>query len=292
MPRMFVMHFHNLKADPGSGDIAFDFLIQNRAPIRQATIQSYVFELWLVNNANRSQAVFLSPLSMSLVAAAMNEPRYKPHEERDLRLIWHCTPTQLQQVERVRNGAAPDFQVRSQIGVNVQSLKPDGTPHGPAQFVWENLFDATNNYPANVSLDQSVWARLLEELGFRHIILQELSMPTFPPGFERAQAHLADAWAQHRSGKEDGTLQSCYKAFECLGFSLSGQIVEREALLKKLMDGQEKAKTQTIEKMWNSLSELFHLGRHDRSEPVHLTHKDGELAVVSATILLKYLAEP
>jgi hypothetical protein len=85
---------------------------------------------------------------------------------------------------------------------------------------------------------------------------------------------------------------SCFKAFECLGFSITGVQIPRADALAHLMSGQEEAKREKVEALWESLTSFCHLGRHDRATPVHLTHGDGELAVVSTTLLLGYLAAP
>jgi hypothetical protein len=85
---------------------------------------------------------------------------------------------------------------------------------------------------------------------------------------------------------------SCFKAFECLGFSITGAPIPRADALAHLMCGQGKAKRKKIEALWDSLTSFCHLGRHDRAAPVQLTHGDGELAVVSTTLLLQYLASP
>jgi hypothetical protein len=61
-------------------------------------------------------------------------------------------------------------------------------------------------------------------------------------------------------------------------------------VLADLMNGQAEAKREKIKTLWASLSEYFHLGRHDKGAPVHITDADGELAVVSATVRLRYLA--
>jgi hypothetical protein len=83
---------------------------------------------------------------------------------------------------------------------------------------------------------------------------------------------------------------SCFKAFECLGYSISGAQLTRSDVLADLMNGQEEEKREKIKALWASLSDYCHLRRHDKGAPVSLTHLDGELAVVSATILLRYLA--
>jgi hypothetical protein len=60
------------------------------------------------------------------------------------------------------------------------------------------------------------------------------------------------------------------------------------------MNGIEEAKRKRkkVEGLWETLTSFCHLGRHDRGGPVRLTHADGELAVVSTTMHLRYLAAP
>jgi hypothetical protein len=147
-------------------------------------------------------------------------------------------------------------------------------------------------YPSQFSPDQAAWAKVLDEIGFRHIIFHEFPLPAFPPSFSRPEQHLKDAWRYHRAGDDNSALNSCYLAFECLGFNVSRNEIGRKKVLDLRMEGKEDSKKQTIEKMWASLSGFTHLGRHERSEPVHISHKDGELAVVSTTVLLSYFAGP
>jgi hypothetical protein len=85
-------------------------------------------------------------------------------------------------------------------------------------------------------------------------------------------------------------MMSCFKAFECLGYSISGAQLTRADVLANLMNGQEESKREKTKALWEPLSESCHLGRHDKAAPVHITHADGELAVVSTTALLRYLA--
>jgi hypothetical protein len=89
-----------------------------------------------------------------------------------------------------------------------------------------------------------------------------------------------------------GTLMSCFKAFECLGFSVTGAQISRPDALAHLMSSVDEAKRKRVEGLWETLTSFWHLGRHDRGAPVQLTHADCELAVVSTTMLLSYLAAP
>jgi hypothetical protein len=85
---------------------------------------------------------------------------------------------------------------------------------------------------------------------------------------------------------------SCYKVFECLGFTVTGAQVSHADAIAHLMSGQEEPKHKKLEAIWETVTSFCHLGRHDGSAPVPLTHADGELAVVSPTVLLRYLANP
>lgn len=52
-----------------------------------------------------------------------------------------------------------------------------------AQFNEESACDfETNQYPIRFKIDHELWAQLLDKIGFRHIILQELSLSAFHLG--------------------------------------------------------------------------------------------------------------
>jgi hypothetical protein len=288
---MFFLRFERLSvANPVNTGIFLDFSIQNRAS-RIATVMSQLYELWLVQGTDNSRVEFMSPLTLDLRQTATQQPVYQPEEQRTLRLVWHYTPQQLQRVEDLRQGAQPNFQIVSRLSVSYQWLNADRTPHAGPVFIEESVFDGqTNSYPVVLKLDRDSWIRLMDEIGFRHIILHELPLLTFPPGFGRAEKHLSDAWDHLRNGRIDGALQCCYMAFECLGFNVCGDRVERTKLLSRLLDGEEESKLAAIEALWEAMHGFFHLGRHERGKPVKLSQGDGELAVVSATVLLRYLA--
>jgi hypothetical protein len=255
------------------------------------TILSEEYELWLSIDPTGSQTEFLSRLSLDLFSVSYGEPKIDPQQRRNLRLIWHYEPRQLQRIEELRRGNPPNFQIRNSLRLISKWLKTDGTPPAEPVIVEERAFgEPSNSYPAPVNLDHAKWIQLLDEIGFRQIILHELPIPTFPLEFGRAENHLKAAWNHHRAGREDAALMSCFKTFECLGYSISGAQMVRTDVLAHLMNGQEEAKREKIQDLWKSLSEYCHLGRHDKGAPVRLTNEDGELAVVSTTILLKYLA--
>lgn len=272
------------------GGVVFECSLQNRAH-RNAVLISQEYELWLTRDMQAGQSHFLSPLSLDLTSIATDAAVFSPQSGRGFKLIWHFTPNQLQLIEESREGKEPHFELRSRLLAHVRYCKVDGTPHRDAHYAEESAHDAdTNGYPIRFKIDHVGWAGILDDVGFRHIILHELSIPTFPPAFGRAENHLKEAWNHHRAGREDAALMSCFKAFECLGFSITGAQIPRADAVAHLMNGQEESKRKRIEALWETLTSFCHLGRHDRGAPVHLTHADGELAVVSTTMLLSYLA--
>ena len=162
----------------------------------------------------------------------------------------------------------------------------------PLQFNWETPFLANSgSYPMRPTVAQSDWVAILNEIGFKHMVLYEFPVLTLPPGFSRSETHLREAWGHHKAGRFGESFLACHKAFECLGFNLYGGKVNRTELLEQLMNGQEESKRKCIEILWGSLQAFFHLGRHERETPVHLNEADSEMALLTATALLGYLAK-
>jgi len=274
------------------GSILFECSLQNRRP-RNATLIVQDYELWLLRDIHAGQVQFLSRLSLDLTSISTEAPTFSPQSFRPLKLLWHFTPNQLQQIEDARQGKEPHFEFRNRLVAQVQYLTADGRPHGDAHYTEESAHDFENNgYPIRFKIDHTTWAGILDDAAFRHIILQELPIPSFPPAFGRAETHLKEAWNHHRAGREDATLLSCFKAFECLGFSITGTQIPRADALAHLMSGTEEAKRKKVEALWETLTSFCHLGRHERGAPVPLTHRDGELAIVATTVLLSSLAAP
>jgi hypothetical protein len=290
---MFSLQRNRIGADQTRLDgIVFECSLHNRRP-RNATLISQEYELWRSDDIHGAQARFLSRLSLALTSISTEPPTFTPQSSRGFKLIWHFTVRELQQIEDSRQGNEPHFEIRSRLFAHVQYRNADGTPNGEAHYVEESAYDSeTNGYPIRFKIDHTTWAGILDDVRFRHIILHELSIPAFPPAFGRAENHLKEAWSHHRAGRADSALMSCFKAFECLGFSITSGQIPRADALAHLMSGQEEPKRKKIEALWESLTSFCHLGRHDRAAPIHLTHADGELAVVCTTMLLTYLAAP
>lgn len=289
------MYFRLEKIDaapPGSSGIVFETVLENREP-RTATIFSYDFELWLLRDMNAAVAKYLARLSPDFHADFPGE--FKPNVQKPLKLIWHYTPKQLQEVEEWRQDRNLTIEIRGHLLVASVWPGPSGTTQA-LSFQWEKPYQAAISgggaYPIRISVPQSEWATLLSKIGFRHITLYELPMPSFPPGFARSESYLKEAWEHHWAGRRDEALLACFKAFECLGFNLYGEAkLDRQTFLERLMPGIEGHKRKVVEELWESLHEFFHLGRHERGQPIDLTHADTEMALIFATALLGYLAK-
>jgi hypothetical protein len=240
---MFTIQRNRISADRSRlGGIVFECSMQNRRP-RTATLIGQEYELWHVKDVQTGQAQFLSRLAFDLTSISTEATAFTPQSFRPLKLIWHFTPTQLHRIEDLRQGKEPYFELRNRLLAHVQYLTVDGKSNGEAHYTEESAYDyETNGYPIRFKIDHTAWAAILDEIGFRHIILQELSIPSFPPSFGRAETHVKDAWNHHRAGREDAALMSCFKAFECLGFSITGAQISRADALAHLMSGQEEAK--------------------------------------------------
>jgi hypothetical protein len=271
--------------------IVFDCVLQNKAR-RVATVLSQEYELWIVAQVHAGPAEFLTRLSFDLTSQSTNTLTYRADEGRGLKLIWPFFPSQLQRIEDVRQGKEPCFEIRNRLLVKSQHYKADGALLYEEQFNEESAYESeTNAYPIRFKINHAEWTGLLDEIGFTHIILQELALPVFPPEFKRAQDHLKDAWHHHRAGRERPALLSCFNTFECLGFDLTGTPDKaRIDVLGLLMTGKEQEKQEKIKALWAAVGNYCHLGRHDKGPPVEISHQDGELALVCATVLLKYLA--
>lgn len=278
----------------GYSGIVFECALENKLH-RRATILSQQYELWFQRDLNDASPEFITRLSFDLSSISTDAPNFGPNTAKPIKLIWHFSVNQLQRIEDIRRGKEFWLQIRNRLTVLAQHLKEDGvTFHGGPYYAEECASDPlSNHYPVRFKNDHEAWAKLLDDVGFSHIFLQEIRIPTFPPELKRAEEHLKDAWGHHRAGRERPAMQSCFQAFECLGFDVTGKPdAKRADILAKLMDGKERDKQKKIKALWKAIGEYCHLGRHDRGSPVHVGHRDGELAVVAATMLLRYLAEP
>src|SRR2546423_791118 len=77
-----------------------------------------------------------------------------------------------------------------------------------------------NGHFLQVRFSHSDWDKLLNDIGFRHPVIDRLRWPNLPPAFQQSERNLIDAWKHYRAGLPHECLSACYKAFECLGFNL------------------------------------------------------------------------
>lgn len=272
-------------ARPGSSGLVFETRIVNNEN-RMANVVSFDFELWL-GRQHSSEVDFMGKLSPDSFRGYSEWAQLGLRQEWPFNLSWHYTAKDLQKVEDRRNGGSPLFEIRGQVGII--SKWTNNNP--PPSFAWEQVHNLQGGFPIRFPYSQSDWVELLNQIGFRNIMLYELPAPPFPPGFARSQELLENAWKSHRAAKPEEALQHCFKAFECLGFNLLGAgTTKRDEILAHLLADAPIAKKETIGKLWASLSDFLHLGRHERGETVELSVADSEMALVCATSLLRYLA--
>src|SRR5712692_1199728 len=263
---------------PGSSGIVLEFTLCNPVS-RTASIVSYDFELWLLADMNRSKATFLSKLSPDFLTEFSDCSKIDPNGEKPLALVWHYMPKQLQEIEDWRKGSNPVFEIRAHVCV--LSIWPG---HDPAKnllpMAWEKVYGSSGQsraFPFRFAYPHSEWTRLLDEIGFRHIILYEFPLPAFPPSFSRAGSLLKDAWDHHRAGRSDESLLACRKAFECLGYDIYGDPkIARRQILERMLPEAPAQKKDVLERHWEALQDVLNEGVHERQEPVHFSHADTE----------------
>lgn len=276
----------------GTSAISLEFVLSNRAS-RSATILAYDFDLWLLSDINRRNAVFLGKLWPDLLIDFADCSKLDPQGEKPLTLVWHYQPRQLQQIEDWRKGSSPTFEVRGRV--SAMSIWPHvQVEEHKQQFGWENVYGSAgvqNSYPFRFEFPQSDWATLLNEIGFRHLTLYEFPVPSFPPAFTRAEGRLNEAWEHFRAGRCDEAFLSCRQAFETLGHELYGDgNLSRTKVLERLMPSAPIQKRQATDEQWKALQNFLNMGVHERGESSNVNHADTEMVLVSATALLGYLA--
>jgi len=274
---------------PGSSGLLVEFTLSNPVP-RSVSILSYDFELWLLADMGRSRAMFLSKLSPDFLTEFSDCSKVDPMGEKPLALIWHYLPRQLQEIEDWRKGLNPIFEIRAHAcAMSIWSSSEK------AAFGWEKVYGSTGQtrgFPFRFAYPVSEWARLLDEIGFRHIILYEFPIPAFPPTFSRAGRFLQEAWDHHRAGRSDESLLSCRKAFECLGYDVYGASdLSRQDILERMMSKAPVQQKIVIEKHWEALQNVLNEGIHEYREPVHFSHADTEMVLVGVSAFLGYLAK-
>ena len=269
--------------------IVFECMLDNFVS-RTATILSYEFQLWLRRPAT-GDGPFLGLLLPELKPGFDFETQFGPNIKRPLKLVWHYTPSQLQQVEEWRGEGEPAFEIRGRLSV-VSRWPGEGGKYQEPGCSGEH-FIYNGGYPMQFSVPQAQWASVLNQIGFRHIVLYELPLPPLPPGFSRSEEYLREAWDHHRSGRKDEALLACRKAFESLGYNLFGDDrLKRDEVLARVMTQAAAEKKAAILKYWESLQNLLsNVGVHERGKPIELTKADTELAAICTTAFIGYLAK-
>jgi hypothetical protein len=272
----------------------FHFRLKN--PLGAITrILGMHFELWQTSDLNGNNARRIAELRPD-AQRTFNDSfgdlmtTLKGNENTPIRLVWLTVPDELQRIEDHRAGQSPTFRVFPMLLLEI--VWPTNAPREQWRtfFGWERP-NCGNGWPLWLPVREQEWFGILERLQFKHNTLDRMKWPILPPAFSRSEDHLAAAWHNHRSGNFDAALTSCYKAFDCLGFNLTGEKQERRDVLELLMDGAEPEKKAKVVEILKGLTAFLHFGRHESGAPVQVTYEDSQFAVTSTTVALSYLAQ-
>jgi hypothetical protein len=249
---------------------------------RHARVLNYQLEIW----QNRD---FIGALVPDLLNVP-NSPhklvaRFQPQQKATLRFLWHYKATDLQRIEDVRNGGPLFLSLRGQI------LVAATWPHPAEELDWEMPHSPLGQWPYQLPISQPQWVSFLDKVQFRHILLQEMEWPAFPPAWERADSCLKEAWNHYRNAHYEEGMLSCRRALECLGISIVGDPkAKREAVLVQLFPNAPPEKRERIEKLWEALQNLLNLAVHNRGQPMQWNAYDSEVCLLCTHSLLAYLA--
>lgn len=273
--------------------IAFHFKLKNDQT-SHSRILGFHFELWQCSDASANSERRLCDLRLDAQPTISEDytklrPALNPNEDTPLRLSWTPTTDELQSVEDHRKGLSPAFRVKPLLLVDAVWPTTGPREQWRTAFGWDGP-NCGNGWPLMLKMTDYEWIAILDRLNFKHNDLDRLIWPTLPPAFARSEAHLAAAWKSHRTGKFDAALNSCYKAFDCLGFNLTGQTIKRGEVLEFLMDGAEPEKQAAAMEVLKSMTGFCHLGRHENGPPINVTYEDSQFAVSGVTAALSYLA--
>lgn len=288
MPTYFWMRYESLRQH-SRGVLAIDLVMHHNIR-RLARIYATEFELWIeISGGSR----FLSVLRPDIRGEVTEQnvqilAEFRDTQQSRFRLLWHYTSEQLQEIEQLRKNGKVIFHLHARL--SVQAVWPQSNQLTTSVQEFETP-GREDGWPFLINVAESEWISLLSQIGFKHPVMDRLTWPALPPAFTRAESNLTDAWNYFRKGDPPGTLNSCYKAFECLGFDLFGKEVERKEVFDLLMAGAQPEKQRLILAMLRDLQNIFHLGRHDKAAPIVLTQADAQMAVACATVLLAYLGQ-
>jgi hypothetical protein len=279
--------FHKLQVGiPRLPGMLFNFSITNPHS-RISRIWSYNFELYHVPSPTAADIQFLGPLvtNVAFLPDWLNE--FQQSQVRPCELAWNYERKQLQSIEDSRSGDV-SFEIRGSLLVASDYA---GGAAAHREVAWDVPY-LSNAYPLRLTIPQSDWVKLLDEMKFTNILLYEFPAPAFHPAFARSAEHWKEAWEHHRKNEPDSALMACFKAFECLGFDLTGSTsVTRHQLVKSLLANEPNAKQDAFHDVLEKLMHFMHLGRHAKGHPSKVHRDDAEMILLCAASLLGYLSK-
>ncbi len=277
--------FHKLQVGiPRLPGMLFSFTIRNPNPCISC-IWSYHFELYQAIDPGAAEIRFLGPLVANLpfLPDWLNDLQ----QERPCELVWNYERKDIQRIEDVRRDDV-HFEIKGNLLV-ASDYEGGNAVRREVAWVSPQLNYA---YPIRLKIPQSDWVTLLDEMKFTHILLHEFPAPTYHPAFARSAAHWRDAWEHHRKNEPDAALTECFKAFECLGFDLSGSTaVTRRQLIQSLLAQEAVSKQEKFLAMLEKVQDFMHLSRHAGNQPAKVNRDDSEMMLLCAASLLGYLSK-
>jgi len=279
--------FHKLRVGiPRLPGMLFHFTITN-PHARVSRIWAYNFELYITNPTNM-ELQFLGPLvanhQLSLPDWLFD---FQQSQERPCELVWNYERKQIQSIEDSRKGDAL-FEIKGSL--LVASDYGSGT-NVKREVAWDVPW-SRNAYPIRLTIPQSDWVKLLDEMKFTHIWLYEFPAPEFHAAFARSAEHWKEAWDHHRKNEPESALMACFKAFECLGFELHGSTtVSRQQVFSSILASEPHLKQEAFVAILEKLQDFMHLGRHAKGQASEIHGDDSEMILLCAASLLGYLSK-
>ncbi len=278
--------FHRLQVGiPRLPGMLFHFTINNPNP-RVSRIWSYNFELYHVTNPQTAEIQFLGPLVANLPTLPDWLTDFHHGQERPCELVWNYERRHIQGIQDTRQDDV-HFEIKGNLLV-ASDYSSGATAN--REVAWD-LPQSSFRHPIRLQIAQSDWVKLLDDMKFTHILLHEFPAPEFHPAFARSAAQWKEAWNHHRKNEPDSALMGCFKAFECLGFELTGTKLTRQQLVKALLDKEPDSKQEAFLAILEKLQDFMHLGRHAGSHPSKITRNESEMILLCAASLLGYLSK-
>jgi hypothetical protein len=278
--------FHKLQVGiAGLPGMLFHFTITN-PHARVSRIWAYNFELHVINQQSGG-IQFLGPLVANMPSLPDWLCDFQQSQERPCELVWNYERKHIQSIEDFRQGDV-QFLIKGNLLVASDYA---GSAASQREVAWDLPY-RNNSYPIRLTIAQSDWVKLLDEMKFTHILLYEFPGPPFHPAFARSAEHWREAWNYHRKNEPDSALMACFKAFECLGYELEGtSAITRKELIKSLLANEPDAKQQAFQDVLEKLTDFMHLGRHAKGQPSKVHRDDAEMILLCAASLLGYLSK-